>query len=113
MSRTDKDRPFRIRAKENPHFEAHFGCQYDPSWQNRGECDIDEPGGVCYYARRRHQCTWPANGRRDFYYAPERASDRVALMNMASEYNTFGEVFSDEPYLRPSPSGLFGGGYID
>ena len=60
-----------------------------------------------------HKCHW-GGMRRDRWYLPERQSFRQFARRAADEYNTYGDVDDAvEPFTRSSPSGLWGGGWID
>lgn len=90
-------------------------------------CDLPEPGvagGRCHWVvgsrdvgrwvlPDRHRCFWPKGMKRAKFYGPERRTTRETLAGLAAEYNTFGQVLSDDPWSRPSPSGLWGGGWVD
>lgn len=84
-------------------------------------CDIDAPDNgyrlkCSHEARivgRGHHCYWPKRTRRAKWYAPERQDGRQSLREMADEYNTYGDIETDEPWTPASPNGLWGGGWID
>lgn len=88
------------------------------------ECDLHNPTSFrsCHYDSDqawiehfgyRHRCHWPEGMKRAGWYGPERAQGRDYGQLAAREYNTFGEVLTDDPATRNSPSGLWGGGWID
>lgn len=82
-------------------------------------CDIDSPvrrrGIQCgrSLVTDKHHCHWPKGGRRAYWYGPEREDERVSLRQMAQEYNTHGDIETDDPWTQSSPSGTWGGGWID
>lgn len=82
-------------------------------------CDIDAPerrrGIQCGRSLivNKHHCHWGKGGRRLGWYAPERREERESLQQMAHEYNTHGEISTDDPWTPTSPAGLWGGGWID
>lgn len=86
------------------------------------DCDVDDvEARGCYRTSdeariqafgHRHKCDW-AGLKRDLWYSPERQRDREFCRQAAAEYNTYGEAPTDEPYIPGSPSGLWGGGWVD
>lgn len=87
------------------------------------ECDLDEGHHSflrCHYDSDsvwdemfRHKCYWPEGLKRSLWYSPERQQARSFGRQAVREYNTFGEVLTDEPATRNNPSGLWGGGWPD
>lgn len=83
-------------------------------------CDIDSPDTTSRQITcsrdpktARHHCHWPKGGRRAYWYGPEREDERMTLRQMAQEYNTHGDIETDEPWTPGSPRGMWGGGWID
>ena len=75
-------------------------------WEPRRECDIDTPGGVCYYLADFH-CSCRActnqNGKR-LANKSRRRRTKTSLTSMVHDYNTFGEVGDDPPTRHPEDS---------
>lgn len=77
-------------------------------------CDIDTPdtstSRTCSRGLRhdRHDRHWGTDQRRAYWYGPERRTERESLHQMANEYNTYGEIETDDPCAPASHSGLWG-----
>lgn len=90
MSRTDKDRPWQIRAADRTASTRHVAYYWHNTWQH-------ERGGSCNAS-----CGWtlphialsqpPHDYVLSVWSGPERARERVGLSQMAAEYNTYGDL---------------------
>jgi hypothetical protein len=118
MSRTDKDRPDRVKVRDSTlkRAEAHD--------HRNGVCDLDEwlaDYHAGFYSRW-HSCDmdllnakWfdepTREDRRDGWYGPVRMRDRDDSIRMRKEYNSSGTV-DDEVWLpRDHRHSCFNGGY--
>ena len=107
MSRTDKDRPYRVRAADaRPTIERHaLRCERrGAGWRPPLPCDIDEPGihNRCYRTGRREEWIrlWPACpsdlGYRD-WTRPDRQRARLALRAATRDHNAHGATEIEPP----------------
>lgn len=89
--------------------DVDSGCRWDRmrSCYRHSDTSIVEAYGP------HHKCEWPAGTKKSRWYGPERRQARDFGRRAAREYNTYGVAPEDEPYTPGSPSGLWGGGYID
>lgn len=100
MSKTDKDRPHWVRAKDEPNSIAWHYWLCDMQWPRYGikrqlPCDIDEPyNGRCRYLEE-HQ-RWhsgpPHWHRRATWYDPQRNAARMDCIKAAKEFNGTGDT---------------------
>lgn len=141
MSKTDKDRPYWVRANDNTearfdvHDHNHFGHEY--KFRNRygvevvirvaEHCTINEPeinhhdkeayAKPCgkwighTYYYGRHSPSKKA--RKVYYWGPMRAARTNYLTNAVKDYNSFGEVDEEFYFQEDARYGRFGGGYWD
>lgn len=137
MSRTRKDRPYRVRVndKSEPKQLRHSHASFAVTGINfLGEefgyadhCTIEEP--VVHRSNRdpmnRPPCeadlafqhrTGSRPSRkdvRDAYWSPARQAERYALQSMAAEFNTTGDI-ETEPVMPDQHRGsMYGGGWWD
>lgn len=104
MSKTDKDRPPWVRAKDDPNRVAshHYRCEveypYGSWWATRmprHPCDIDERhAGYCHYFERDR--SWhsapPRWFRRHRWYDPEHNDVRMDCVKAIKEYRGSGDT---------------------
>lgn len=88
-------------------------CDLDDSSLNRWRsCHYDSDTASQQAYGYHHKCDWHGL-QRDLWYKPERQQGREFCREAAAIYNTTGEAPEDEPYVPGSPSGLWGGGWVD
>lgn len=137
MSRTRKDRPDRVKLndprepKETRHRHSALGRSgknflgLDFAYQDH--CTAEEP--AVHGSNRdtmalrpcEPQLTWkPSSTNRvpreviaEFYWAPARQEERIALHKLAGEYNTLGELETEPVLHEQHRHAGFGGGWWD
>lgn len=137
MSRTRKDRPYRVRvndrteARKRSHRHTSFGvtgtnflgerygyadhCTIDKPVVHRSSRDpMNRPPCEAHLAFQHRPGSRPTSTDvRDAYWAPARQAERTALQTMAAEYKAAGDIES-EPVMPASPRhALYGGGWWD
>lgn len=101
MSKTDKDRPSWVRAKDepNPGIWHHYRCEttfsaYKWRWPAL-PCDIDtrHQSRCHYYEAQRAWCSAPPNWYRHArWYNPERNNVRMDCLRAMKEYASSGDT---------------------
>lgn len=128
MAHTDKTDPYWVQSQRDPNATIWHGWACENNTQRRRydtgatvACDLPDPGTY----RRRTNCrywsydTWRrlysgsnAFDRHAYYYGPERARTRAALVNARRDYNAHGDtdvdVLTDQHRNAP-----WGGGWWD
>ncbi|MGW8431437.1 hypothetical protein ACWGJ9_10070 [Curtobacterium citreum] len=123
MSRTRKDRPYRVVLNNPKHWRGE-----DHSWwqHHRAECDIDQqarPGGrglprcrhdIAWSVAKqfeRHRCNRSREDRRYGWFKPERNHTRTVLGRARGDWNTTGTIDEDDIPVRQPRRGPWVGGY--
>jgi len=141
MSRTDKDRPYWVRANDHTEarFEHHdhlkFGYEYEYV-NTRGKrvevkyadyCTVNEPEvRYNHHEELDRPCgKWVGHGyffgryspkkkdRKVYYWGPMRAARTRYLTNAVKDFNSFGEVDEEFYFQEDARYGRYGGGYWD
>ena len=110
MSKTDKDRPWLIRAADRLDAGSAAYFRHSDYAHARGECDADVDPIERYKAGNNFSnyssCGWtlpysyfvspPKDFIDEVWNGPERRRERDGLRNMAREYNTYGDLENDD-----------------
>lgn len=119
MSRTYKDRPFRVSGADknlkNAH-EGHVCREHDPVYFSRKECNLNE---VSDPVRKYDNCYRYSMGAREhmrkddlrLYHKSHRSEKRAIVNKMIREYNSVDEVSEDYVFTPHVKNALFGGGH--
>lgn len=116
MSRTDKDRPYWVKAND-----ATLLREPDHGYGHAQGCTLNKPlaRGELWRVCANLPVIYPVTDEppreliRDAYYGPDRAASRDTLVRMAREFNTFGDV--DDTPVQPNQHkhAPYRGGYWD
>lgn len=118
MSRTYKDRPYRVKSADKKlknNREYHYCGNHDYSI-NFNECLIDEIAPPGSY---RIRCSRTEVGRREsmykdernFYQSSHRVEELMVLGKVVREYNSQGYIEDDYILTPHIKNALFGGGH--
>lgn len=137
MSRTDKDRPYRVRvndpseAKDRSHRHTSFGARgtnfLGEEYGYADHCTIDEP--TLHRSNRDPLNRPPCEAHlafqyrpgsrpkpkdvRDAYWSPARQAERSALQSMAAEFNATGTIENEPTMPEQHRGSMYGGGWWD
>lgn len=122
MSRTYKDRPYRVRSADRrmKNYSTFHEClEHRPEYYYRlDECDVDVVSPPMNW---QHHCHHVVNNSNDYLFKDDRqlqqgqhrAEERVILGSLVVEYNSNYEVENDYVFTPHVKNAVFGGGYIN
>jgi hypothetical protein len=137
MSRTRKDRPYRVKVNDprEPKYISHRHGAFGVSGTNflgqdfayQDHCTADEP--AIHPSNRDRMAMRPCEMHLDWqykfsrrasrdtvtqlYWVPARQAERGALLALVGEYNTTGDLTTEPVLPERHGHATFGGGYWD
>lgn len=137
MSRTRKDRPYRVKVNDprEPTYASHRHSAFGITGTNflgqdfgfQDHCTADEPAihrsnrDVMALRPCERHLGWKFSGTgrvprgviTEAYWNPARQEERITLHKLAGEYNTFGDLESEPVLHEQHHHAGFGGGWWD
>lgn len=137
MSRTRKDRPYRVKVNDprEPKYISHRHSALGLTGSNflgnefgfKDRCTADDP--AIHRSNRDIMALPPCEPHLDWqsrfsrrpsrdtvtqlYWAPARQAERIVLHELSGEYNTYGELVTEPVLHERHGHATFGGGYWD